>query len=435
MNNEIQTTENITAQKPVKSGSGKLSIVLMLIMSAMLVALVVMLAISMKNNKENDKRIDELSATVNSVSETANGMGKNITEMNEKLVNVSEFVDEFSQKMGAEFGPTTEDDVTIGMEYEIVSTKELSDAYLAGDWSQLTEEQQKTIEMADAVIKDVIKEGMTDYEKEKAIYDWIHANVSVDDGITVAIPTTGNYCDNPYGVLTTRKAVCVGFATTFRLFMQMLDIDCMVVHDTYLSHSWNLVKLGEGWYHVDNYMDNGSTKYVNFNMTDAMCAMGHEWDTEFFPAATATEYSYIAMNSVDFTTLEAFAKDLREIVEGEETVQRAYKITSDDMLTIAQQLEIIAGEVDSCVSGSEISMVGYFTYGTVSMDADCLYYGVSFECFMDGGEFGDDFIGDITDEQMQDAMDAVEDQFGDFFEKHEEVEEDYGDMDDMWELF
>ena len=39
MNNEIQTTENITVQKPVKSGSGKLSIVLMLIMSAMLIAL------------------------------------------------------------------------------------------------------------------------------------------------------------------------------------------------------------------------------------------------------------------------------------------------------------------------------------------------------------------------------------------------------------
>ena len=50
-------------------------------------------------------------------------MGKNITEMNEKLVNVSDFVDKFSQKMGAEFGPTTEDDVTIGREYDLVSTK------------------------------------------------------------------------------------------------------------------------------------------------------------------------------------------------------------------------------------------------------------------------------------------------------------------------
>ncbi len=430
---ENQVGENIITAPKAKKSQGKLTIVLLVIMSAMLIAVLTMLVLTMKENKENNKRIDELSASVKTVSDSTAGMDKNITEANEKLADVTEFIDQFSSKLGVGYGETTENDVTIGMEYKILSTEKLSDAYKAGDWSSLEEQEQKTIELADAVIKEVIKEGMTDYEKELAIYEWIHQNITVDDGITVAIPTTGEYADNPYGVLMTKKAVCVGFATTFRLFMQMLDIDCMVVHDTGLSHSWNLIKLDDEWYHVDNYMDNGGAKYMNFNMTDSMCGMGHEWDREFFPAANGTEYSYMLKNCVEFKSLEEFAKDLREIIEGEESKSITYKVTTDDFKTTAAQLELIAEGVKEYQGSSELAKAGYFEYAVVSMDDTALYYNVSFS--YNGNSLEDVFTEAGKEQILNDVEKVMDKVFGDFYDEHEQKDNVYEKYENMGMLF
>lgn len=35
--------------------------------------------------------------------------------------------------------------------------------------------------------------------------------------------------DTPYGVLIDRSAMCHGYSSTFQLFMDMLDIECMTV--------------------------------------------------------------------------------------------------------------------------------------------------------------------------------------------------------------
>lgn len=115
----------------------------------------------------------------------------------------------------------------------------------------------------------------------------------------MALPTTGGDSDNPYGVLKNKKAVCVGYATTFRMFMQMLNIECMVVHDSGLGHSWDLVKLDNEWYHTDIYMDADNANYNNFNMNDAVCSEGHDWNQSFFPAATGVKYSYAYQNKED----------------------------------------------------------------------------------------------------------------------------------------
>ena len=101
----------------------------------------------------------------------------------------------------------------------------------------------------------------------------------------------------PNGVLKNHEAVCVGYATTFRLFMQMLGIDCMVVHDSHLSHSWDLVKLDGQWYHTDIYSDAGSGEgnFSHFNLNDEMMN-SQEWNTDFFPAADGYEYNYAYVN-------------------------------------------------------------------------------------------------------------------------------------------
>lgn len=185
---------------------------------------------------------------------------------------------------------TQEDDVTVAGSYTIRSTKALSDAYRAGDLSGLNQRERDTVDMAAQVLSQTVTDAMTPFEKEKAVYDWMCAHVAHEGTVTVAIPVGTEESSTPYGVLKYHQAVCVGYATTFRLMMQMLDIPCMVVHNDY--HSWNLVELDGGWYHTDLYSDAGRGTYENFNMTDGMCQAGHEWDRDFFPAADQLDYCY-----------------------------------------------------------------------------------------------------------------------------------------------
>ena len=70
-----------------------------------------------------------------------------------------------------------EDGYKVAGEYEIRSTTHISDAYKNGDDSQLSAEDKKTLEMAEAVLDEVVKDGMSNYEKELEVYRWMVANI------------------------------------------------------------------------------------------------------------------------------------------------------------------------------------------------------------------------------------------------------------------
>lgn len=196
-----------------------------------------------------------------------------------------------------------EDGYKVAGEYEIRSTTHISDAYKSGDASGLNEQDKKTLEMAEAVLDEVIKPGMDNYEKELAVYQWMTANIggSGSEGV-ISRPGRNGSPFTPHDVLLNKNAVCVGYATTFRLFMNMLGMDCHIVHNDY--HSWDLVELEPGaWYHVDVYSDAHGIDFANFNMTDEVCQMGHNWDGSALPVADSVKYSPAVQNSVELDGL------------------------------------------------------------------------------------------------------------------------------------
>ena len=199
-----------------------------------------------------------------------------------------------------------ENDVTIMGEYTIESTEQISDAYKKGSDAGLNDKDKETLKLASDVLKEIITDDMSDYDKEKAVYDWLVKNIGQDKGLLTVIPSSGKDSDNPYGVLKYHDAVCVGYATTFRLFMQMMDIECMVVHNTEMYHSWDLVKLDGKWYHTDVYTDAETGNYANFNMNDDIASISHDWNTDFFPVADGSKYCYAFMNKEE-------AKDIFDI--------------------------------------------------------------------------------------------------------------------------
>ena len=201
-------------------------------------------------------------------------------------------------RMGIVSGETQEDDVTISDLYTVRSTQAISKAYLADRTTGLDAKQKEVLDLASATLKNIIKKDMTTFQKEKAVYNWMCKNLEMAETSQVNIPVSSSQIDEPYGVLKTGTGVPVGFATTFRMFMEMLEIPCKVVHDTAFTNAWNMVQLDdENWYHVDVGSDITYGNFENFNMNENVASYKHTWDTEFFPAAAGTKYCYALMKA------------------------------------------------------------------------------------------------------------------------------------------
>lgn len=200
--------------------------------------------------------------------------------------------------------------------HEIYDDTAVVEAYKNNDDSGLSDEDKYVLETASKVIDEVIEDGMTDYEKELAIYNWQFNYVRYDESHFSPIPTDEGDNYTPYGVFKTHEAICVGNATTFKLFMDMLDIDCMIIHSTEEGeHAWNLVCLDGDWYHVDLTFDGGSEEpdYAYFNVPDSFkLDDGYPWDTSEFPAAEGTRYTYVFKNSVEVSDIKEIPALVKE---------------------------------------------------------------------------------------------------------------------------
>ena len=99
------------------------------------------------------------------------------------------------------------------------------------------------------------------------------------------------------------------------MFMQMMDIECMVEHNTEKYHSWDLVKIDGDWYITDIYSDQGNGNYAHFNMTDSMWGQEQTWDHDFFPAANSLKYNMAYQNKVTVDDVYDIPKALRKAMD------------------------------------------------------------------------------------------------------------------------
>lgn len=194
---------------------------------------------------------------------------------------------------------------------EVVSTKHISDAYLANDTKDLKEEDLATLDAAKKVIESIIKDGMSDYEKEKAIYDWMYDNLSTDmeDSADDKQPK-----DTIEGVLKGKVANELSTALTFRLLANMADLDCMVVHDKSKSSCWNICKLDDNcWYYVYTFVDLKADKYWTFNCdkTEGNYLAGDS----SFPDVNGTKYCYMTNNAKEIKNPEELIKDFKKVYD------------------------------------------------------------------------------------------------------------------------
>lgn len=176
-------------------------------------------------------------------------------------------------------------------------------AWRSKDTSSLSNMNLSILNAAEDVIKKEIKADMSDYEKELAIHDWITGWSSFDYSVFGHSSSDGfkEGSDTPYGVLINREGMCHGYSSTFQLFMDMLDIECITVFgkpgSNGVEHSWNMIKLNGEWYCVDVAWDDpigGMRNHDFFNVTSQYLRDSgiHKWDESTVPEATAITYSF-----------------------------------------------------------------------------------------------------------------------------------------------
>lgn len=136
---------------------------------------------------------------------------------------------------------------------------------------------------AECIIAEVIKDGMTDFEKTLAVHDWLIYNAEYSD----AFP-------GPEGVMYAGRGLCQSYTDAMLLILGKLDIECLPVVSEEMHHIWNLVKLDGEWYHVDVTWDdptpNGNEYHLYFGLNDERMAADHTWIASDYPAATGTRY-------------------------------------------------------------------------------------------------------------------------------------------------
>lgn len=149
---------------------------------------------------------------------------------------------------------------------------------------------KKMKEKLDYILPKITKPGMTDYEKEKFIHDYIVLNTKYDKNDKG--PTESNENHTAYGPIVNGRAVCQGYAEAFEFLCKLAGLDCIEVvgklgNVNYDNHAWNIVKIDGKYYNVDTTLDdtevNNGVGYDYFNIDDATMSKDHSWDKSQYP--------------------------------------------------------------------------------------------------------------------------------------------------------
>ena len=134
----------------------------------------------------------------------------------------------------------------------------------------------------------------SDYEKVKAVYDYICANITYDH----TNPDTYKLKHTAYAAIIDKTAVCQGYALLFYRMMLELGVDCRLVAGIGNggAHGWNIVKLDGVYYNVDSTWDAGLTDY-NYFLVNTWNFLDHtrylEYETwEFHDTYPMAEENY-----------------------------------------------------------------------------------------------------------------------------------------------
>lgn len=175
-----------------------------------------------------------------------------------------------------------------------------------------------------AVEEILLLNPISDYDKLICIYEYLQDHVQYDERELEAC-CRGNSKNpashNAYGALVKGLAVCDGISGAFALLAQELGYDCTIVSGQasfrttgFSSHAWNVIKVGDKFYHVDATWDinhkqqTGEYSYEYFCIDDDTVNSDHDWIISTTPVCKGQDISFYKHN-------RCFANNLSQLDE------------------------------------------------------------------------------------------------------------------------
>ena len=196
------------------------------------------------------------------------------------------------------------------------------------------------INKAKTILRQIVDDDMSDYEKVKAIYKWIVSNVTYDNAVqnpnNMYDPDTTDYNGWVYfaswfaeGALDFGYAVCDGISKAFVILTGLEGIRSVRISSDSAQHAWNKVFIdtdadGVGeWYVVDATWGNLNITGHNIEIYDAShfmisdaqkTAQGCTGDNYTDIVATAT-YNYYSTETFEYnsTTYDLYIENAAEL--------------------------------------------------------------------------------------------------------------------------
>jgi hypothetical protein len=309
--------------------------------------------------------------------------------------------------------------------HEVYDDTAVVEAYKSGDDSALTDEKDKYIyEELKKAVDEIINDDMTDYEKELAVYTYVFNGTKFDQSSLSAIDTSSEYSHTPYGFFHDHTTICVGNATTFKLFMDVLGIDCEIIHSTTQGeHAWNVVKIDGDWYQVDITFDSGTGSdgpaYDYLNVTDAVKQNdGYPWDPADYHECTSTKYNYGVLNAVECDDVYDIPEKLKALYDDAQTTHGYYKfdipdgvdptvykaqiqclfenITTEDDTLVYGSIPILTDDEKSVVVGVTVQSANDLYGSTGDVDAELMESRADIDYSKLSDEFSSVFDGKVS---------------------------------------
>lgn len=166
---------------------------------------------------------------------------------------------------------------------------------------------EEVYEKAKDILISICDDSMTDYEKSRAIYEWLIINVEYDNKAVEGLQYKSNWgkYDSWYaeGALLNGVAVCDGIAKAFLIMAKIENIPTIKVVSE--DHAWNKVLIDGNWYGIDATHGNillnvyEVVNYTQFLFTDEFKDLSNV-ATNYREKIAETEFDYYSSFGNDF---------------------------------------------------------------------------------------------------------------------------------------
>ncbi|MBE5939245.1 MAG: DUF5011 domain-containing protein [Lachnospiraceae bacterium] len=142
-------------------------------------------------------------------------------------------------------------------------------------------DENEVYALADKVIAEVTNENMTLWQKTYKLWNWCRTHILYS---TSAGDRTSEIT-GAYEGLKLRKGDCYAYYATYAVLLDRIGVENMKVAriNGKTNHWWNLVNIGDGWYHCDSSPRTLGDPYMCFMQTDAQLAAYTEAYTLLHP--------------------------------------------------------------------------------------------------------------------------------------------------------